>query len=961
MRSPWLVGRDREQQRLTRALQAARARRGGAAFLVGESGIGKTRLLNEVADLATEADMRVWRGRGSTVGPTVPFRPIAEALMSGFRGRSAPDAPELAAYLPSLSRLVPDWSDGAAVEAGESLLVLAEGVLRLLVTCGREHGLLLALDDLQDADAETLFVVEYLVDNLAESRVLVLATVRAGSSPAAELVRAVDRRCAGTVLELRALDRYAVCCLAAACLGAAPGQVHAAVTELLWHNSAGNPFVVEELVRELYECGALANDGRDWRLADEHVGQLPMALLHSVGKRLDSLGDGGRSLVSAAAVLGHRFSTSVVQQVTDTADRDLVSHLQAAQAAQLVVPDDTWSDWYSFRHPLIAEAVSRTLAPATVVRIARQAADAVRSSHPDLPGEWCVLAGELLLTAHDPTGAGALFATAGRRALVSGALGTAVSLLAKAADLLAGHSDAAARAHVLEDLVRALGESGQFHRALAFAGGLDAGLQWTARLHAQLAWAANLAGRVEDGLAQVRAARSLLGSRADPAGRAALDAVEASLLLGGSGRDSGRRAESLATDALRVAEREGLPDVACQSLQVLGVVVRDRSLVEAESLLERAREWTEQHDLPLWRMHVLIRLGVHHMVADGDGLTLELARTEAGYTGATAVHCVLTSIVALHHVLCADFDTAQNELADATTTMARLRLPDLTVHGYLGLAVLSGHRADRKAMDEALAMMPVGNPAPEGALILGLAKAFCSLLEEDGDRARRELRAAAEFEERNHVRLRLSGRHGLRMLLEVLAGGLAETTFRDMAARAPAQLRWNRQFVLLAEAVLLGRSGKPQAADRMVEAATAAGRPYPVAWHLAIRLVAESAANDGWGEPVVWLRDAEEYFHQASVPAVAGACRALLRQVGAVVPQRRTGLDYVPPELRGFGITAREYDVLRLIADRMGNKEIGRRLHISPRTVEKHVARLIAKTFRPDRAALTEYAATLRS
>jgi DNA-binding CsgD family transcriptional regulator len=94
---------------------------------------------------------------------------------------------------------------------------------------------------------------------------------------------------------------------------------------------------------------------------------------------------------------------------------------------------------------------------------------------------------------------------------------------------------------------------------------------------------------------------------------------------------------------------------------------------------------------------------------------------------------------------------------------------------------------------------------------------------------------------------------------------------------------------------------------------------------------------------------------------VAGACRALLRQVGAVVPQRRTGLDYVPPELRGFGVTVREYDVLRLLADRMGNKEIGRRLHISPRTVEKHVARLIAKTFRRDRAGLTEYAAALRA
>jgi hypothetical protein len=959
------VGRDREQRRLTRALQAARTRRGGSAFLLGESGIGKTRLLNEVADLATEYDMRVWRGRGSAIGPTVPLRPLAEALLSGFRGRAAPDAPELAPYLRALGRLVPDWSDGTRAgtrdDPAEPLLTLAEAVLRVLVACGRDRGLLLVLDDLQEADTETLFVVEYLVDNVAASRVLVLGTVRSGTSSAVDLVRAADRRSTGTVLELRALDRDAVWRLAAACLETDPYRVPVEVADLLWDNSAGNPFVVEELVRELVDTEVLVCDERGWCLAGELAGELPVALRDSVDRRVDTLGENGRALVSAAAVVGHRFPTSVVQQVTGLADRDLVAHLQAAVAVQLLVRDNGSSDWYRFRHPLTAEAVLRTLAPVSIELIARQAADAVRARHPGLPGDWCALVGKLLLTAGDTAGAGAVFAMAGRRALTGGALGTAVSRLVEAAELLAEHPDGAARAHVLEDLVRALGESGQFHRALQMSGHTElAGTRRTAGLHAQLAWAANLAGRVQDGLAQVQAARALLGSRADPAQHAALDAVEASLLLGDSGRDNGRRAESLAAGALRVAEREDLPDVACQSLQVLGTVMQDRDLGEAESLLERAREWTELHDLPLWRTHTLMRLGVHRMVTDGDGHTLELARTESRRTGATVVHCVVTLVVAMHQVLSGEFGDAEDTLAGASATVSRLRLADLAAHTRLGEAILAAHRADREAMDAALAAMPAGDPTPEGALSLGLAKGFCSLLEEDVDRARRELRAAAEFEERNHVRFRLSGRHGLRLLLDLLAGDLSEAKFRVMAARAPARLRWNRQFVLLGEAVLLGRTNRPQAADRMVDTAIVAGRPYPVAWHLGTRLVAEAAAADGWGEPVIWLREAEEYFHQARVPAVASACRALLRRVGAVVPQRRPGLETVPPELRAFGVTVREYEVLRLLGERRGNKEIGRRLHISPRTVEKHVARLIAKTFRPDRAALSEYAATLR-
>jgi DNA-binding NarL/FixJ family response regulator len=123
-----------------------------------------------------------------------------------------------------------------------------------------------------------------------------------------------------------------------------------------------------------------------------------------------------------------------------------------------------------------------------------------------------------------------------------------------------------------------------------------------------------------------------------------------------------------------------------------------------------------------------------------------------------------------------------------------------------------------------------------------------------------------------------------------------------------------------------------------------------------LRLVAECALADGWGAPVEWLRAAEDYFHSAGVPAVASACRALLRNSGVRVGQRRSGLTEMPPALRSAGLTVREYEVLRLLADRLGNREIADRLHLSPRTVEKHVSSLITKTGLPNRIALSEYA-----
>jgi DNA-binding CsgD family transcriptional regulator len=118
-----------------------------------------------------------------------------------------------------------------------------------------------------------------------------------------------------------------------------------------------------------------------------------------------------------------------------------------------------------------------------------------------------------------------------------------------------------------------------------------------------------------------------------------------------------------------------------------------------------------------------------------------------------------------------------------------------------------------------------------------------------------------------------------------------------------------------------------------------------VAWYrqYARRLAAEAALADGWGEPVAWLREAAAYFAARGDDRVAAACRALLRRVGAPVP-RPAGDEDLPGPLRALGVTEREADVLRLVAQGLGNREIAERMFLSPRTVEKHVASLLSKT-----------------
>ena len=179
------------------------------------------------------------------------------------------------------------------------------------------------------------------------------------------------------------------------------------------------------------------------------------------------------------------------------------------------------------------------------------------------------------------------------------------------------------------------------------------------------------------------------------------------------------------------------------------------------------------------------------------------------------------------------------------------------------------------------------------------------------------------------------------------------------SAVAAPWARWDRLFALFAQAVVLGRAGRADAATAMVAEAERTALPYPTAHHLGLRLVAEAAHRDGWGHPIAWLREAETHFHAAGVTAVAEAARALLRQWGAPPPPRREGAADIPAAVRRHGVTVREYEVLQLVGTHPGNRAIAQVLHISPRTVEKHVANLRMKLGLPDRDALNDRASAL--
>jgi DNA-binding NarL/FixJ family response regulator len=108
---------------------------------------------------------------------------------------------------------------------------------------------------------------------------------------------------------------------------------------------------------------------------------------------------------------------------------------------------------------------------------------------------------------------------------------------------------------------------------------------------------------------------------------------------------------------------------------------------------------------------------------------------------------------------------------------------------------------------------------------------------------------------------------------------------------------------------------------------------------------------------VAWLHEALVFFEEWDQDRIASACRSLLRKAGAPVPRRRPGTGAVPTSLRALGVTARELEVLRLLAEGLSNREIGTHLFLSPRTVERHVANLVAKAGVERRSQLVAFAA----
>ena len=983
MLCPVLVGRSAELGALTAALDRAADCHGGAVFITGDAGIGKSRLTRDAAYTASARDFQVLTGRGTQSAVPVPYRPVAEALLGAARAGLQPNAPGISNYRSALGALVPEWSQPDSDEAYISPVVIGEALLRMLTSSGGTGGMLV-IEDAHWADPETLAVMEYLIDNVSGTNVLCVITVRdSGTSEALELLQsAADRRVA-TRVEVPRLTQDAIREMAAACLDIP--DVPATVSALL-ADCDGLPFAVEEILAAAVSSGALARDESGWHVNADVSTAVPDSIAGSVRRRLAALGPDVASVLTSAAVLGRQFDWTLLPSVAGVSATAALDALQRAREVQLIEPASVDAATFRFRHSLTREAILADLLPPDLAGRSAAAAEAIEKAHPGLPGSWCELGAELRAAAGQIPEATGLLLTAARRAVRQGAASSAIETLRDARELRASWpADADALALVLDEvLAEALYMAGDNQQLLPLAESLISRLQAAGadprrealvRLRAASTRPEDDPAATEEHLA---AARVIATGLSDSELTSRIDAVAArSALVAGDFE----RAEELAGRALAAAEATGLrpgwaAEVALESLEVIGRRERARDLDAARAAFERYGQIAQESGLGIWQIRSLHELGTLEMLSSGSTSKLAEVRDRAHEAGVICVTSVVDLQLANVWSLGTDLDKATASAQRCERASAQIKASRIEAMSICLQANIAAIRGDLEEADRIARLAEAKLPDDPEILVTtyGQVRVLAALFRDDIPLALRHNATAAEY-----GRLALAAPRrsqgfysalqapllaprravSLNAVLQVISDGDSGGALR-LARDIGAATSWNAGCLAYAEAVLEGQAGNPGRATELAEEGSVQLAPFAPWWnHLFRWLAAPAALRDGWGEPVAWLREAASDFDASSHDRLASACRGLLRRAGERVPRAGRGSARVPGQMRRLGITSREMDVFLLVARGHSNSEIAAKLYISPKTVETHIASLIAKTGRQGRRELVAHAARL--
>jgi DNA-binding NarL/FixJ family response regulator len=927
------VGRVRELDELRCALDKARAGNGSTVLVTGDAGIGKTRLASELARQARDTGFDVLFGRSmDLVGAELPYQPFVDALRP--HGKSL----RLDARLP-----------------GSQVAVFEEALARLVERAAAAP-VLLVLEDLHWADSSTLDLVIFLAHHLDVQPVMLLATYRADEPPAADRLQrfAEGVRRSGCLLPL---DLGPLRDEELATLLDAHGDVHLPpdLTDAIIARAEGNPFFAEELL-------AAAGDLN---------GQLPPGLRNLLLRRVNKLDRPAQGLLRLVAAAGRDVGYPVLRQTAQLPEGDLRESLRQAVEHGLLVAEQA-SGTFRFRHALLAEAIYATVLPGEREELHARLADELARSDAapaaELAHHWAVAgrASEALVASVEAADqAEAVFGLVEAFAHLERALGLWSAV--PDADRLAKCS-LAELCYRTAELASQVGTGPRAvalaHQAIELTGAHDP--HRAALLHVRLGEYLYEIGDDEAGLAALERAARLVPEEPPSAECAyALGSFAGGLMV------AWRHADSLPIGqrALDLARAVGAGEAEVRALTVLGgdLVYLDRgeeglthlrqALRLAEEIGDRwglERTYTNLTDaltmlgrpgesarVGLVGLETLRRYGIENGLLAANTVEALIAAGEWGEAdrlSAAALRSITASFRYLLHMHRADLDIGRGNVEPARRHL-QAALPTLRQDHALGVydilvaeLALCEHRwidADH-AVRDALAL--VGSEYGPQLRVWYCAK---------GLRAQAELAALARAR-RDDDGLQNSADRSRELV----------TDARQAAAQAQATTANAAAWLALAEAEYARACGaqQPESWSAAAAAWDRVERPPLAAYcrhHEAAALVAAGASR---AEASVALRQAH------AVATTLGAV-PLLREIELLAQRTRIQVaapDAPPARERPstddvLGLTAREVEVLDLLANGYTNREIAATLVISVRTASIHVSHILRKLGVPNR------------
>ncbi|MET7409284.1 helix-turn-helix transcriptional regulator [Streptomyces parvulus] len=985
--SPVFVGRVGELDTLKDALGRADADEPQALLLGGEAGVGKTRLVEEFAAEAARRGAVVALGGCVEIGADgLPFAPFSTALRALRRQLPAELAAAAAGQEEELARLLPELGEATPGSGGgrhdeESVARLFELTARLLERVAARHTVLLVLEDLHWADASTRHLIAYLFRTLRTGRLAVLATYRSDDihrrHPLRPLLAELDRLRTVRRLELSRFTRDEVGRQIAGILAAEPDPLQ---VDAIFERSDGNAFFVEELAVAAHEgsCTGLTDSLRDLLLV-----------------RVEALPESAQRVARIVAEGGSTVEYRLLAAVARLTEDDLIEALRSAVNANILLPAPD-GDGYRFRHSLVREAVGDDLLPGERSRLNRRYAEALDAEPTLVPASERVMRlASYWYHAHDPAKALPAVLDASVEARRRHAYSEQLRLLERAMELWESAPDEVRATLRPVDYTEVYPPSG-CDPATTPLGYLD--------LMAEAAVAGRLCGERERAMKITKRALRLLdeepdggtGSR-DPQ-RAAWFWTQRSLLVQAQGRGDGWRELGIAQELVR-----GLPPSQVHA-EVLAMAANWSMLhspgPDAVTAAERAVEYARMVGAADIELNARLTLG--GLMVDAGHTEAGLA--EMFQVRELVVAQGRSTAVARSHVNLPSTleglgrsEEAIEVLREGVDLTRRMGLLDAEawVWGNLAESLISLGRWDEAMRAADMAAAPGRGPAPRGGA--ALKRAVISLARgEHAEAARLHTEARAAYGShdpmpQHHLPLaalalglaaadgRLAdARAGLRRILDtgfppgtqrygwplLLSAAEAEADARTLPAAAEGRAESLERIAAAAKTLTTGAPvweahaqwvraelhrardlDSPQTWSEAVTAFERLERPYDLARvrHRLADALLTTGDEDGRARATELLRLAHTVADRLGARPLADAVARLAQRARLTLAPSAAPATAPADPAEALGLTGRERDVLRLVADGRTNRQIAGELFISPKTASVHVSNILAK------------------